>query len=60
MEYFTQAELRLLSDALICAIRSNTEAAKMATGEHIMEAFRQDNAELRWLNTKVCNLMDED
>ena len=57
---FTQDELRLLSDALIIAIRSNSEAAKLTISGRVIDAIRANNDVLAYLNTKICRMMERE
>lgn len=56
---FTQDELRLLSDAILCAIQANGTAAKLTTSPRAVTAIMEHNDRLRELNNKVCGMMEE-
>lgn len=56
----TDREISLLSDALLCALRCNYEAAKLVSGMEIVNTIGAANAEIRDLNTKLCRIMKED
>ena len=60
MNDFTNDELILISNALIQAIQSNNEAAKLTVSRVAVDAIRRSNATLAALNSKVCNLIQED
>lgn len=57
---FTDEELSLLSDALILAIRENSEAMKHITSSKAKDALEGHIDVLSYLNTKVCNMMKEE
>lgn len=57
---FTDEELFLLSDALILAIRENSEAMKHITSSRAKAALDDHIDALSYLNTKVCNMMKEE
>lgn len=59
-EYFTQEELTTISNALLQAIQNNNEAAKLTISPAVADAIGKSSAELMRLNTKVCNLMQEE
>lgn len=57
---FTDAELFMLSDALIAAISANNKASSLAAGASIRDAIREENKKLAALNTKICNMMEDE
>ena len=59
-EYFTQEELSLISDALISAIKQESECAVNTFSKEAAELSIKMSRRLRDLNTKVCNLMQEE
>lgn len=56
---FTAEELSMLSNALILAIRKNSEAMNQITQSRLRAILKDHTNELRYLNTKVCNMMNE-
>ena len=56
----TQAELMLLSDALIAAISRNSEAMSLVVSLSTAKAIRADGKNLRDLNTRLCEYMNEE
>lgn len=56
---FTYDELELLSNALIIAIQSNNEAAKLTASREVVEAIGRSSKALAALNTKICDMMEE-
>lgn len=60
MKPFTENELRLLSDCLILAIQSNNDAAKKTVSRKAGEDIAACNRVLQHLNTKVCDMMEEE
>lgn len=58
-DYFTQSELKLISDALILAQESNYRAMRLTISEHAKDDMQVMAHTLSRLNTKVCNLMAE-
>lgn len=57
MNNFTNDELHLISDALIAAIRANSEAAKMTISLDAVREIDICNKALSVLNSKVCSLL---
>lgn len=58
---FTNNELYMLSEAILCAIGANNRAVELACGEKAITALIEANQRLRDLNNKVCEMMaDED
>lgn len=60
MNDFTNDELILISNALIQAIQSNNEAAKLTVSRAAVEAIGRSSGQLARLNSKICNLIQED
>lgn len=58
-DYFTLQELETISDVLCLAMLNNAEAVKLTISAEAIDALEIANGELRRLNTKVCNLMQE-
>lgn len=56
---FAQEELKMLSDAILCAIQANGTAAKLTTSPRAVTAIMEHNDRLRELNNKVCGMMEE-
>lgn len=57
---FTQDELKMLSDAILCAIQSNNQAAKLVTTNRASIAIMEENDRLNELNNKICHMMEEE
>ena len=57
---FTQDELQMLSDAILCAIQANGTAAKLTTSPRAVTAIMEHNDRLRELNNKICGMMKGD
>lgn len=57
---FTDAELRILSDALILAIECNKRAAQFTSSIRAKDALAAEQSALSWLNTKVCGMMADE
>jgi hypothetical protein len=56
---FTQDELNLLSQAILCAIQANGTAAKLTTSQRAVTDIMEHNDRLRELNNKICGMMEE-
>jgi hypothetical protein len=57
---FTQEELKMLSDAILCAIQANGTAAKLTTSPRAVTAIMEHNVRLKELNNKVCDMTKGD
>lgn len=57
---FSDAELRLISDALILAIESNGQALRLTNSQAAKRALDLEISALAKLNAKVCGMMEED
>lgn len=55
---FTQDELQMLSDAILCAMQANNQAMKLVTTNRATNAIMNENDLLRELNNKVCGMME--
>lgn len=57
---FTQDELQMLSDAILCAIHANGNAMKLTTSRTAVEDMMDECNRLKELNDKVCGMMKGD
>jgi len=55
---FTDRELQLLSDSLIRSMQAAYEAKRLVQDEDVHDTINFYTAELRALNTKICNHME--
>lgn len=57
---FTNEELIMISNALILAVWSNNEAAKLTISREAVEEIGKSSNALCNLNKKVCSMMEDD
>lgn len=56
----TNDDLKLLSDAILIAMQTNSHAAKLTTSRSAQETIYDEYHRLSMLSRKICAMMEED